>query len=215
MEVSMLQWLSQDEELGKILKKDVYEEIYKVVTGILDEPAEQSRSTAKQFFLPVYYGLGATGLAESLGISFTAAQSIINSMKMNFNKSFEWIEDQQERAKTGVAVDYFGRTRAVGDDHYKARHFSVAAPAALVCMEKLIELHNLLPNNLIMSVHDGYYFAANRSNFGAIVRAVEGTLEAESKFCPGLRLKTKCTVGKSLSGMKEYERNRKVGSKVS
>jgi hypothetical protein len=205
MEVRVLQWLSKDPVLGEIINdstKDVYEEIYKIITES-KEAGPKERSLAKTFFLPVFFGQQAFKLAENLGTSKEMAQAIIDLIATKFHVAWDWTDKQHQTAKdTGKVTDYFGRVRVV-ESPYVARHFSIASPAATICLDKLIKLHDALPKTarIAFSIHDGYIVATNRTSYKEVVATCKNSLEAEEELYKGLFLKTSCEIGKSLGKM--------------
>lgn len=207
MEVSMLQYFSKDEALGEIMAdptKDVYVEIYKRVTGFQEVNAQNARHTAKSFFLPIVYGQGPNSLVESLGIDEATAKELHSTTIKKFPGVFSWVEEQHRTAEqTMMVMDYFGRTRIFEEKMYRARHFVIAAPASVICMEKLIELHKEAPKTvkLLWSIHDGYYLTAPSENYRKTCDEIKLILERPSQLCPGFSLKVSCSLGKSLKNM--------------
>lgn len=205
MEVRVLAWLSKCPVLGDIIsdpKREVYEEIYKLVTSS-DDAGPDERAVAKTFFLPVFFGQQAFKLAENLGTSKETAQAIIDLIAEKFPVAWGWVEARhQTAADTGEITDHFGRRRTV-DSPYIARHFSIAAPAALICMDKLIRLHDAMPadSRIALSVHDGYVMSTAKPKWKALAVAAKKVLEAEEEQYKGLVLKTSCDIGKCLGKM--------------
>ena len=204
MEVGMLQWLSEDKLLGEILadeKKDIYEEVFKIITGS-NEASSEDRALAKSIFLPVFYGLQAYALAERIGVNQDMAQSIIDLVSEKFSTAWTWVEEQQQAAKeSGQSTDFFGRIHKTAEKDYLARQFSIAAPAAAVCLEKLISLHRALDRKkarIVFSVHDAYFLSTYRVVIKEVIGVARKVLEEESALCPGLKIRTKCEAGKNL-----------------
>lgn len=210
MEVAVLQHLSKDEVLGKIIadaSKDVYVEIYKTVTGFQEVDPKNARNIAKSFFLPIVYGQGPSSLMDSLGIDEATARELHITTVRKFPQVFSWVSDQHEQAeKTSRVIDCFGRVRVFEEKMYRARHFVIAAPAAILCMEKLIKLHAELPKDarLIFSIHDGYYMTTNRANYREVCIAARQILEQPTELLPNFSLKVSCSIGKTLSDMRKY-----------
>ena len=198
MEVSVLQWLSGDPKLKEILEsgQDLYDGIWKAITNI--DSNEEFRKRCKGIFLPVVYGLGANGLAEKSGIPVDTAKKLIGNIRKEFSVAFGWIEDQQ-KARNGEAVDCFGRVRKI-DESYKIRNFVVQSPAAILCFDKLIQLHKAVGSigKLGMHIHDGYVIFANKATRRKIMELAKQSLESESKFFPGLKLKVLSKFGENL-----------------
>lgn len=196
MEVSVLQWLCQDQQLGEILKKDdVYATIYERVTG------ERNRDLGKKLFLPIIYGESANTLAQVWGIDTIQANNIVHKLKSLFPTTFAWIDSQQRHAEQGVLEDFFKRKRIFKDNFYKARNFVVQSPASLICLEKLVVLHERLRNygRVAFHCHDGYAVSFGNKDFKDVYKASVESLEGESSFCPGLKLTVNVKGGRHLS----------------
>lgn len=199
MEVSMLQWLSQDGDLSEFMEDGKFYE--NLCVFLFGKAGENSRKLAKKIFLPTIYGSSAIGLANKLPCREQLAEEIINRLKQQFAKSFRYVEQfQDDAAKNGVVRDRFGRRRYITEP-YLARSFSIASPATAICLERLVALHNLNVSPLLMSIHDGFVVSASQKNASSVCAAVKECLEAEPSLAPGLKLKVHCTVGRSLAGM--------------
>jgi len=208
MEVSVLQWLSNDPVLGKILKgkKDVYEQIWYKSTGLNDEDA---RNKAKSTFLPVVYGLGAKGLAKRLEMREDLSAWIIDKYYKTFPKAFQWIR-QQSINEEGWAIDYFGRKRKFEDGSlYKSRNFLVQAPANIICLKKLVNLWNSTKNfaKLAFHVHDGFCILVRSTEWKKVFLLGKEALESEDDLFPGLFLKTACEAGTNLNKLSSISKN--------
>jgi hypothetical protein len=205
MEVAVLAWLTKDPLLGEIVSdhsKDVYREVFKIVTDS-EECGENERDLAKSFFLPVFFGMQSHALSERLGVTQELAQQIIDLIGQKFPVAWGWVQERHDEAKaTGRVTDHFGRVREV-ESPYLARHFCIAAPAALICMERLIALHKALPaeGKLVFSIHDGYLLSTHRANLQKVCKAAKEALEEESSLAEGLKIRTSCEVGKTLGKM--------------
>jgi len=205
-EVTVLQWLSGDERLLEILEsgEDLHRAIYKIVTGDNCD-TEIKRNLSKRLFLPVMYGCGPRGLASNLGISEAVGTELIGRIHSNFKTATEWVQNAQQQAKHGIVKDYFGRPRIFkNEEAYLARNFVVQAPAATVCQEKLIDLHNALgpETDIAFSVHDGYGMITPVQQAKETYDIIKQTLETESRLCPGLRMKVEVKFGVRLNNMK-------------
>lgn len=200
MEVAVLQWLSDDDELGEILQgdADVYEALYSAVMGCT---RSAERKFAKNFFLPTMYGISTSGLAQKLNVSEKLAASIINRMALIFEKSFRYVQSFQEDAKSGVVRDKFGRKRFLSESPHKARNFAIQSPATAICLERLVALHRLNVSPILMSIHDGFVVSATAQNVRDVKVAVKECLEAESPLAPGLKMKVACKVGRNFRDM--------------
>ena len=182
MEVSMMAWLSKDAYLSELVngKEDFYKVLYKLITGVSDD---NKRDLCKNIFLPVVYGQQAKSLAKNLNFTIGTAEKIISRLEKLFPKLFDWLGSYRN-------IDYFGRKRYFeGGEEYKYRNFIVQAPAAMVCLERLIGLYQELQDYgiIVATIHDGYLVKAKQVE---ITKAIcMRSLETESKLCPGLKLK--------------------------
>ena len=197
MEVAVLQWLAEDEDLGEVLNEegDAYEIIFKRIFG---KTTENSRKTAKKIFLPTIYGLSTSGLVEKLGCQESFARTVINRLNEQFAKSFRYVEQFQEDAKSGVVRDRFGRRRFLTEPH-KARNFSISSPATAICLERLVALHTLNVSPVLFSIHDGFVVSTTSKNFRDVYVAVKECLQSESSLAPGLKLKVSCKSGRNMN----------------
>jgi hypothetical protein len=209
LEVSVLQWLSGDDRLGKILSsgEDLYRGIFRSLTGSACD-SEKKRSWSKAVFLPVVYGQSAKSLAERLKVSPRTAEMVVGLVYARFPRALGWVRDCQRYAINQCCQDFFGRTRWFDPaESYKVRNFVVQAPAALVCLDKLVKLYRSLPPDarLAAHIHDGYVLYARQSAARATADLAQGVLEADDGLCPGLRLKTSCKIGPSLLEMRGHD----------
>lgn len=206
-EVSVLQWLSKDEKLKEIIDsgKDLYHEIYNLVTGDVCDSAKK-RDMTKLMFLPVMYGCGNETLGRNLNISPDVAKELIGRIHAIFPTVSEWMLAVQEKARHNESIeDYFGRPRSYPEKFYQARNFVVQGVAATVCLEKLIDIYKALKEKdaqLCFSIHDGYGIILNVRIVVDMYREVRKIIETESELCPGLLFKAECKVGKRLDAMR-------------
>lgn len=205
MEVSMLQWLSKDEQLARAMEMpDVYLEIYRLVTGI-ESKEKDDRNKAKKMFLPVIYGQSAQALGHRLKIALPTAEKIVTRIRELFPTALAYTRAVHEQAKaSGSAKDIFGKRRQFSQgEEYDALGFSVQAPASTVCLEKLVRLYSALKGitSLAYSVHDGYCVYAHKENWKKVYRLGYDVLTGESSLCPGLRLKVTCHAGRNLCSL--------------
>lgn len=206
-EVNVLQWLCKDEGLGKIVEsgEDFYKATFKLLSGG-ECDTEKKRDLVKKTYLPVIYGMSVDSLAKELEVPFQTADRIVSRERKLFPRSFQWIEEFQNEPGD-VRKDRLGRQR-VFEDRYSIpiRNFAVQSPAALVCLEKLIRLHDAIKGyaKIICHVHDGYYICASKSVLGTVCSLAREALESESELCPGLKLRCSCKVGTTLNEVKEY-----------
>jgi hypothetical protein len=212
MEVSVLQWLSKDAALKSIL--DQYDDLYKgIYQNILGQPCdtEDKRNLIKSIFLPVMFGLQPAGLVDKLqegGINFSlnAATQLHQVIRQKFKTAWEYLTDYHNQAKSSaIVLDYFGRPRSFAEKPLSVRGFLVQSAAAVMCLEKLIDLNAALGDcgKLLYSIHDGYVLVANQEKLNKVVSIGLKTLQGPSTMCPDLRLKVSCSIGIRLSHMKQ------------
>jgi DNA polymerase I-like protein with 3'-5' exonuclease and polymerase domains len=161
-EIAVLQWLSGDSKLKKLLEsdEDLYSGIFTLVTD-LECNTPDKRRVGKEAFLMVVYGAGKTAVANKLGISEGLAKSLVSRIYEAFPEAMNWIKGAVAEAEaSGTIRDYFGRPRTfTAETAYGARNFVVQGVAATVCLEILVELYKLFEGtstNLCFSIHDGY-----------------------------------------------------------
>jgi DNA polymerase family A len=207
-EVMVLQWLSDDQRLKQIIEsgKDLYREIYKVITNDSCN-TDNKRKLSQIMFLSVIYGSMAKGLGKSLNVSDETAHELRKRIFLSFPTSMEWLQTQQNNAKNGVSTDYFGRPRNFEDKPYLARNSAVQGVAATACLEKLVTLKRRLdktPARICFTVHDGYGLVVPNDRIEETAKIVREVLEAPSRLCPGLDMKVKIETGPSLDKMSIY-----------
>lgn len=206
-EVTVLQWLSKDAKLGDILSsgEDAYTGIYREIIRQKCD-SEKERERAKFMMLSVMYGAGPEKLGHIVGVDTDTARELIRRIRTSFAGACDWMDEVRERAKGGAIPDHFGRPRDHGDKAYKAPDIIVQGVAATVCQEKLLDLHDVLTNRekayLAFSVHDGFGMVVHTTAARDTYKLVKATMEAESKLCPGLKMKVQIKFGGKLNAMK-------------
>jgi len=209
MEVSVLSEICKDKNLIKILEsgKDFYEEVYKIVIG---GENKNSRSIAKKIFLPIIYGQAHLSLSDQLSVSESTAKELINRLRKVFPDAFEFSDNAQDEARNnGYVKDLFSRTRIFNDNFHKARNFVIQSPAALLCLEKLINLYDGLNKKearIVFSIHDGYGISVAKDNFFSLYAGIKAILESDSILLPSLKLRTSLKIGKNLNEMLDFKR---------
>jgi hypothetical protein len=196
MEASVLQWLSKDPLLEQIIKsgKDIYEMIWEVITGT--KSGKGCREKAKAFFLPIVFGQGVDALANSLGISTKAAETLFNKVHNKFSTALKWVD--QTIDSEGYCEDYFGRKRKFEDRFYRIRNFLIQSPAATVCLHKLVKLNKIKNARICFHIHDGYGIITNKINVNQIIKAAVEILTAKEDLYPELTLRVSGYQGNTL-----------------
>lgn len=203
-ELFVLQYLSKDKKLGELIDKggDCYSNIWE---ALFSKPCNDpnQRKFIKNSFLKVVYGMQADALSQEFDFEINAANSFISSIRNLFPEAFGYIDSYQKLLKTTSKVeDFFGRVRTFDDRPWSVRNFVVQSPAAIVCLEKLIDLYNIVGNRLIFNIHDAYVIRANLKFDQSLIIKCKKTLEETSNLAPGLKLTTNCEVGFRLDKLK-------------
>lgn len=203
MEVTMLQWLTQDDKLKELLEhSDFYAALFEIISGGKCDN-EAKRSFCKSVFLPIIYGQSPRSLAEKLSLNQKTADKIFDILHRTFPVVFAWAQGHQEQA-SNVYEDAIGRTRVFEDREYRVRNFMVQAPAAIVCLEKLVQVSGVMAGlkaNLIANIHDGYLFRSAKEQVHLAWSIIRPILESASEICPGLQLRAVCKIGPNLENM--------------
>jgi DNA polymerase I-like protein with 3'-5' exonuclease and polymerase domains len=198
MEVAVLQFLAQDERLKSMLLGDCYRNIWSELFHSNCDTAQQ-RKFIKDSFLPLIFGGGNVAIMEATGCSEKTVISLRNKLRDNFPKSFNFVENCQNL----IVEDYFGRKREFSEDKlYIAKNFVIQAPAAIICMEKLIELYFIAGDKLLFSIHDGYVIRCNPKTDKPLIMECKKVLESPSKLAEGLQLTVTCQLGAKLNRMR-------------
>jgi hypothetical protein len=207
MEVSVLQWLSKDENLKSILESggDLYESIWEKI--VKQKANEKQRNICKNFFLPVVFGQGYYSLSKKLGLEEKISKMLIDSLRKTFPTAFKWVDDQTTNAEH-YAFDIFGRKRKFEEsDRYKIKNFCIQSPASMICLKKLVSLHYEIENKarICFHVHDGYCLVCNKNNLSQIVNLAKNILEKEEDMFPDLKLSVVCKFGQNLNNLKDIK----------
>jgi DNA polymerase I-like protein with 3'-5' exonuclease and polymerase domains len=203
MEVAMLQYLSGDTALAEVLATgDCYKNMWNLLFNSPCETLAQ-RQFIKECFLPVVFGMGNNTIVERTGCSENAAAALSKGLRTRFKQAFEYVTQFQGSTS---AEDFFGRRRVFDDARpHVVRNFVVQAPAAIVCMEKLIDLYQIVDDKLLFSIHDGYVIRCNPKFDKPLIVKCKKALEAPSKLAPGLHLSINCEIGVRLHKMKQLK----------
>lgn len=207
MEVSVLQWLSKDENLKSILSSggDLYESIWQKI--VKQKASEKQRNICKNFFLPVVFGQGYHSLSQRLGLEEKISKMLIDSLRKTFPTAFKWVDSQTTDAEN-YAFDAFGRKRKFeNSDRYKIKNFCIQSPASMICLKKLVSLHEEIENKarICFHVHDGYCLVCNKNNLSQIANLAKNILEKEEDMFPDLKLSVSCKFGKNLNNLKDIK----------
>ena len=209
MEVTMLQYLSGDQRLKHILDsgQDIYCGIWEQITTLPCD--EKFRKVCKNLFLPVVYGQGIKSVADRAKVSETTAKKLVDRIYSMFGTALSWAKEQQSNLDAqNFVTDYFQRRRKFEEKQYRIRNFAVQAPAAIVCLHKLVKLHEALSSeklrkvaHLILHLHDGYVIMCSEKSWRKVRDRATEVLEADEELYPGLPLTVSCHKGANLNEM--------------
>jgi DNA polymerase I-like protein with 3'-5' exonuclease and polymerase domains len=195
MEVGMIQWLSGDEELKSLLNsgQDVYEGSWYKLTNLTNMPKDWKLS-----FLAYFFGMGAEAMSARHGWSLEVSKEMMSRMSKVFSSASSYLREVRKQAGNEVVKDFFGRPRDCRNEPHKAQNFVIQSPASIVCLEKMIQLHDNCPafSRPAFHVHDGCALICDVKVVREVCRQALAILESESAFCPGIRLKASAKVGK-------------------
>lgn len=209
-EVYILQWLSKCPVLRKIIESggDLYCGIWKEITN--QDCNDHYREICKTIFLPVVFGASAKSLCKRIPkMTESMAERMIQRIYIRFPVAMGWVKEQQDRVgENCFACDYFERKRHFDGDLHRVRNFSIQSPAALICLHKLVKLHQSLEDfelgHVAYHVHDGYMVRTTESRRNEVYSVVTEVLESPESLYPGLKLKVGCTAGKNLVSLSPF-----------
>lgn len=208
MEVNVLQWLSGDPALGSILERD--EDTYRAIWSRMTrrEATDAHRKLCKKMFLPIVFGQGGRSLSSSLGVKEKIATEIIDRLVSTFPVAFDWVSSQSADGDN-MASDKFGRRRFFAEHElYKIRNFAVQSPASMICLRKLVRLHESLSGlaRIGFHVHDGYCVICTKNQVDEVFELGTKVLEEEDAMFPGLKLRSTCEFGNCLDNLETISR---------
>ena len=204
MEVSVLEWLSGDKKLRKAIEsEDFYEYVWKSLTN--NDPTEEQRKLCKNIFLPIIFGQGSKSLSKKIGLSEKNSSKLIYRIKNAFPVAFTWV-NSQEVDSNNYSKDVFYRRRKFDEnEYYKLNNFCIQSPSSMICLRKLVKLHELSKSNnfkIVFHVHDGYIISCDRIKIKKTYNIVKNILEEQDDLFNGLLLKTSCSYGYKLNNLK-------------
>lgn len=207
MEVSVLSWITKDENLNKMLnsEKDFYELIWEKLTN--QQATEEQRKICKNIFLPVVFGQGSASLSKRLDINEKNAKKLIYSLEQSFPVAFAWVKSQAPDSNN-FATDVFGRRRKFQNDElYKIRNFCIQSPSNMICLKKLVKLYEAIDKKakICFHIHDGYCLSCKSKDYKSIIELCRNILEEDDDLFEGLKLKTSCHFGDNLNKLIEYK----------
>jgi DNA polymerase-1 len=178
IELRILAHLSGDSELIAAFRDDadIHRRTAARILGVEpDEVSDKMRSRAKTVNFGIVYGMGARGLAQSLGIDVAEAKKFIDDYFASYPGVKRFIDDTIEGARRDHAVStMLGRIRQlpdIGSSNGRARSFSeriavntpVQGAAADIIKLAMLEVDRViiergLKARMILQVHDELLF---------------------------------------------------------
>lgn len=207
MEVSILENLTKDPELTKILTgyDDFYEGIYREIIN-KDGFDKDKRKKIKGLFLPYIYGASEQLISNKNNIEIDTVREITSRIKQTFKKTFNWLEDYtNSHDENFYYKNKFGKIRKI-EEKYKSINFIVQSTASMFCLDKLIDIYNILNNDyLCFYIHDGYGFSLNQKDLKKTANTIKNILLEENKNFKEMILNVSCSYGRNLNNMLEYK----------
>lgn len=164
----------------------------------LAEVTPEMRRQAKAVNFGLAYGQGAFGLAETLGVSRSDAQNIINRYFMRFAKVKDYMTETVELAKkNGYVETIFGRRRYILEFQSKngaVRKFgeraAINAPiqgaASDLVKKAMIEVEKKIAGRkdiaMLLQVHDELVFEVADGISSLVLDDVKNTMQDAAKF---------------------------------
>lgn len=164
----------------------------------LEAVTSEMRRQAKAVNFGLAYGQGAFGLAETLGVSRTEAQNIINRYFMRFAKVKDYMTETVELAKkNGYVETIFGRRRYILEFQSKngaVRKFgeraAINAPiqgaASDLVKKAMIDVEKQIAGRkdieMLLQVHDELVFEVDDGISQDVLDEVKSTMQNAAKF---------------------------------
>lgn len=164
----------------------------------LEAVTSEMRRQAKAVNFGLAYGQGAFGLAETLGVSRTEAQNIINRYFMRFAKVKDYMTETVEAAKkNGYVETIFGRRRYILEFQSKngaVRKFgeraAINAPiqgaASDLVKKAMIDVEKIIAGRkdieMLLQVHDELVFEVDDGISKDVLNDVKATMQNAAHF---------------------------------
>lgn len=118
----MIDAYKQGKDLYAVIASKIYHNEYEdnlefnPISGAMQPDGKKRRTSTKSVLLGIMYGLGATALAEQIGVSKAEAEEIRKSFFREFPKVENWTNETRTFAhNTGYVTDVWGRRRRLPD----------------------------------------------------------------------------------------------------
>lgn len=205
MEVSILENLTKDPSLNRILKnyEDFYEGLYKEIIN-KDNFDKEKRKKVKNIFLPYIYGASENLISEKCNLQIETVKEICKRIKETFDKTFCWLEEfSNSPDELGYYKNKFGKRRKI-DQKYKAINFIVQSTSSIFCLDKLIDIYNALEGeNINFYIHDGYVFCINKKELDSKIKIIKNIMLEQNENFNDIILNVSCLYGRNLNNLIE------------
>ncbi|MEI7974267.1 MAG: DNA polymerase, partial [Bdellovibrio sp.] len=176
IELRVLAHYSQDPALIEAFQRDqdIHAATASEIFGVsVESVSSDQRRVAKAVNFGIAYGQGAFGLAETLGISRSESQGIIQRYFAKFPGVKSYIEDTIQRATQTLYVEtLMGRRRVIKElasqnpavkkfGERAAINAPIQGTASDIVKKAMIELRDLPGVSLLLQIHDELIFEAS------------------------------------------------------
>jgi len=206
MEVSILESLTKDPSLHNILKNynDFYEGLYKELINKQDFDKDK-RKKVKNIFLPYIYGASEKLISQKCNLKIEVVSEICRRIREVFSKTFIWLEDfSNSKDEFNFYKNKFGKKRKI-EQKYKSINFIVQSTSSIFCLDKLIDIYNVLEGkNINFYIHDGYAFTINKKELDSKIKMIKNIMLEENDDFKDLVLNVSCSYGRNLNNLQDF-----------
>jgi len=215
VELRILAHLSQDVELHRAFEEDadIHRRTAARILGVKsEEVSDDMRSRAKMVNFGVIYGMGARGLAQSLGIDFKEAKQFIEDYFENYPGVKRFIDETIKAArKDGAVSTLLGRVRQLPEIDSRDRRLRafaertavntpVQGTAADIIKVAMVQLDAKLKSGgfqarMILQVHDELLLDLPEEELEKVKPMVKDTMETAIEL--DVQLKVDMAVGRN------------------
>ncbi len=203
IELRLAAHLAGDPTMIKAFKagQDIHAATAAAINGVpLKQVTKAMRSAAKAINFGLLYGQGPHGLAETTGLSYTAAKNFIDQYFKNFSHIKKYIDHALKEARAeGYVQTMFGRKRWTAEINSSvamlakaAERVAINAPlqgtSADIIKLAMIKIDNLLAKKfadkvkLILQVHDELVFELDKKQVKAVVPVLQEIMASVVKL---------------------------------
>lgn len=166
-------------------------------------PHQKYRKQAKIVNFGIVYGMGAGKLADTLEVSKSEAQKIIDDYFRGYPGIKRYMDDQHKAVmKNGFVTDIFGRKRRLHNEvkskerfrvfgaQRQAGNFPIQASAGSILKKAIVDLAEVLPkhnSHVLLQVHDELVFDCPRDIKREALDEIKTTMEQAVKLLVPVR----------------------------